>query len=157
MEGKKLITLELFGNPIPQKRPRFARLGKQVRCYDEQAKLKEGYKWQLRSQFRDDPWEIPLALDLLFYMPIPTSTSQIKKTQMANGIIGHIKKPDLDNLQKFLLDCLNGLIIRDDSQICEIRAKKLYSHKPGTVIRMIPLAADKRNLLYENCARETRS
>jgi Holliday junction resolvase RusA-like endonuclease len=39
-----------------------------------------------------------------------------------------IKKPDLDNLQKMVNDAMNGLIFRDDSQICEITAKKIYGN-----------------------------
>jgi len=151
-----MITLELFGNPIPQQRPRFARKGNFVSCYDNQDKIKEGYKWQIRSQFREDPLEMPVGLDLIFFMPIPQSLSGVKKRQMANGLIGHSKKPDLDNLQKFVLDCLNALVFQDDSQVCEIRAKKIYSNKPGTLVRVIPLADSKRDLLYENCARESR-
>lgn len=152
-----MITLELFGNPVPQARPRFARRGKFVSCYDNQSKLKEGIKWQIKSQFREEPLTVPLALDLIFFMPIPQSLSGIKKRQMANGVVAHTKKPDLDNLQKFVLDCLNGLVFKDDAQISEIRAKKIYSNKPGTTIRLIPLADAKRELLYENCARETRT
>lgn len=151
-----MITIELYGDPVPQARPRFARRGNYVSCYDNQSKLKEGYKWQIRTQFRDEPWVMPIALDLIFFMPIPKSMSGVKKRQMANGVIAHIKKPDLDNLQKFVLDCLNGLTFKDDSQICDIRAKKIYSNKPGTLIRMIPLSDEKREILYENCARENR-
>lgn len=151
-----MITLELFGDPIPQKRPRFARKGPHVTCYDPLSKEKEQLKWQIRSQFREEPLLIPLKLDLIFYMPIPQSLSGVKKKQMANGLIAHIKKPDLDNLQKFILDCLNGLAFKDDAQVCEIRAKKIYSTKPGTLIRLIPLANEGQGLLYENCARENR-
>ena len=151
-----MLTLEIFGNPIPKTRPRFSRRKNYVGCYDEQSKIKEGYKWQLQSQFRNEPWEMPLFLDMIFFMPIPQSASAIKKRQMANGILSHCKKPDLDNLQKFILDCMNGIVIKDDRQICEIHAKKLYSPKPGTLIRMIPLSEKKGDLLYENCAREGR-
>lgn len=151
-----MIKLDLFGNPVPQKRPRFARRGNFVNCYDDQLKLKEGYRWQLKSQYRNDPLEIPLALNLVFYMPIPSSFSGIKKRQMNNGVIAHSKKPDLDNLAKFVLDCLNGILFKDDSQICEIRMRKIYSNNPGTLIMAIPLADEKRELLYENCNRENR-
>ena len=99
---------------------------------------------------------MPLALDIIFFMPIPKSLSSIKKRQRENGLIAHICKPDLDNLEKFVLDCLNGLVFKDDAQICEMRAKKIYSSKPGTLIRIIPLADEKRELLYENCSRENR-
>jgi len=148
-----MISLELFGSPIPQKRPRFCRKGKFVSCYDEQSKIKEGCKWQIKSQFRDEPLKVPVSLDLIFYMPIPKSFSAIKKRQMKNGIIAHSKKPDIDNLQKFILDCLNSIVFADDSQIAEIRAKKIYSSNPGTLVRIIPLADEKRELLYENCSR----
>lgn len=148
-----MISLEIFGNPIPQKRPRFNRRGNKTFCYDEQSKLKEGYQWQLKSQFRKEALAIPVAIDLIFYLPIPKSTSKIKQRQMENGIIAPSKKPDIDNLQKFVLDCMNKLIIEDDSQIIEIRAKKIYSSKPGTLVRVFPLADEKRGLLYENCSR----
>lgn len=151
-----MITLELYGDPVAQQRPRFARKGNIVSTYDNQAKLKEGYKWQIRSQFREEPLTIPIALDLVFFMPIPKSTLGIKKRQMANGVIAHQKKPDLDNMIKFYLDCMNKVTFADDSQICEIRAKKIYSNNPGTLVRIIPLTDEKRNLLYENCARESR-
>lgn len=150
-----MISLEIYGDPIAQKRPRFARRGNHVHTYDEQQKLKEGYKWQIRSQYREEPLTSPIALDIVFFMPIPSSLSKVKKTQMSNGLIGHCCKPDLDNLIKLQLDCLNKIVFEDDAQICEIRAKKIYSYNPGTLIRVIPLANDKRDLLYENCARES--
>jgi len=150
-----MISIELFGQPVAQQRPRFARRGSGVACYDNQSKVKEGYKWQIKSQYRESPIKTPIALDIIFFMPIPASTSGIKKRQMENGIIAHTKKPDIDNLQKFVLDCLNNLAFEDDSQIVEIRAKKIYSSKPGTTIRLIPLADEKRKLLYENCARKS--
>lgn len=148
-----MITLDLFGDPVPLNRPRFTKAG---RCYDNQKKIKEGYRWQIKSQFRKDPLTVPIALDIIFFMPIPKSLSKIKKRQMQNGMIGHIKKPDLDNLQKFVCDCLNELVFEDDAQVCEMRSKKIYSCNPGTLVRIIPLADEKRNLLYENCARESR-
>jgi Holliday junction resolvase RusA-like endonuclease len=69
MGEEKMITIELFGDPVAQKRPRFARKGAHVSCYDDQSKIKEGVRWQMRSQFREEPLTIPLALDLIFFMP----------------------------------------------------------------------------------------
>lgn len=150
-----MISLELFGDPVPQKRPRFARTQNHVKVYDEQKRIKEGYRWQLKSQLPSEPIKTALSVDIIFFMPVPKSTSGIKKRQMINGVIGHTKKPDIDNLMKFVLDCLNELAFGDDSQICEIRAKKIYAEKPRTLIRLIPLADEKRELLYENCARDS--
>lgn len=149
-----MISLELFGDPVPQTRPRFSRQNNSVRTYDPLLKLKEGYKWQLASQFREEVLKGPIALDVLFYMPIPKSTSKVKQRQMENGVIAHTKKPDVDNLVKLVLDCMNKTIFEDDSQISDLRIKKIYSSKPGTLIRIFPLGDAKRNMLYENCNRE---
>ena len=49
------------------------------------------------------------------------------------------KKPDIDNLIKFVLDALQGQegYIVDDSQVVRIYAEKLYSDKPRTEIMMV--------------------
>ena len=148
-----MISVDLFGIPVPQTRPRFFKKKGYMGVYDSQQKLKHGYQWQLKSQYTEAPLTIPLAMDIIFHMPIPNSISSIKKRQMANGIISHIKKPDIDNLQKFLLDCCNKILYEDDSQIVELRAKKIYSNNPGTLVRVFPLGDEKRNVLYENCSR----
>lgn len=148
-----MISLEIFGNPVPQARPRFYRNKNHVGAFDPKSKEKEQCKWQIKSQFKESLLTMPLAVDVIFFMPIPKSSSKLKKRQMENGVLSHIKKPDIDNLQKFVLDCLNKIVFEDDSQIVEIRAKKIYSVEPRTLIRIIPLSEDKRSLLYENCSR----
>lgn len=148
-----MITIELYGDPVPLSRPRFSKRGKFVKCYDSQKDIKEKFRWQIRSQFRDSPLTIPLCIDLVFFLPIPESTSKVKRKAMLHGTLLHMAKPDIDNLIKFILDCMNELAFEDDKQVIEIRAKKIYSEKPGTLVRMIPLTSISAGLLDENCAR----
>ena len=58
---------------------------------------------------------------------------------MINGVVHHFHKPDCDNLAKFYMDCMNNLVYRDDSQICDLRVKKVYSMVPSTLIRIRPI------------------
>lgn len=141
-----MISLDLFGTPVACSRPRFNFKTKHAYEDPEQSKLKEGCKWQLKSQYRETPLGCPVNIDVTFYLPIPQSTSKPKQRQMLNGVIHHIHKPDIDNLQKFVLDCLNGIVLQDDRSVVEIRARKVYSTKPGTLIRIFPLNPEK----YEN-------
>lgn len=141
-----MISLDLYGIPVPSARPRFNSITRTAYEEPEQKKLKEGARWQLKSQYREQPMECPVSLDITFYLPVPKSTSKPKTRQMLNGVIHHISKPDIDNLQKFILDCLNGLVIEDDRRVVEIRARKLYSTKPGTLIRIIPLNSAENEL-----------
>ena len=135
-----MISLDLYGNPIPQARARHVSAGKFTRTYDPLSKEKELCRWQLKSQYRNEAITAPVAVFVTFFMPIPKSASGIKKRQMLHGKIRHIKKPDVDNLQKFVLDCMNKLVIEDDSQVVEITARKIYSDKPGTSIRVVALS-----------------
>jgi Holliday junction resolvase RusA-like endonuclease len=68
----------------------------------------------------------PVRLEALFMMPIPCSSNK-KRLDMALGNIRHVKKPDTDNLVKFVL-------WRDDSQVYSIYATKFYAETPGTTI-----------------------
>ena len=50
----------------------------------------------------------------------------------------HTKKPDIDNLNKAILDALQaGNIITDDKLIYEIHATKLYSNEAGMMLDII--------------------
>jgi Holliday junction resolvase RusA-like endonuclease len=122
-------TITIPGKPIAKKRPRFARRGKFVVTYNDQ-QTEEG-KWILtaRSQIKEAiPEGVPVTLHCQFFMPIPKSTP--KKKIMHE----HTKKPDLDNLVKFVKDCLNGELWHDDGQVSCLYAEKIYDHEPRTVI-----------------------
>lgn len=55
--------------------------------------------------------EGPVAITLKFIMKRPVSTPKTKPTPPA------IKKPDLDKLERAILDALTGILFTDDSQV----------------------------------------
>lgn len=57
------------------------------------------------------------------------SASKKKRMQMLSGEIKPTKKPDIDNITKCILDGLNGVAYRDDTQVVEVSAKKIYAEK----------------------------
>ena len=132
-----MIIIEIYGNPIPLNRPRACKRGSFIQMYDSQIKEKEIVKWQARAQFNKEPLKTPLFLDILFGMAIPKGTSRIRTNLMLQNELVPMKKPDIDNLIKFILDCLNGILFDDDSQIIEVKARKCYSDNPRTVVRAI--------------------
>jgi Holliday junction resolvase RusA-like endonuclease len=129
-----MLIIEIPGHPLALARPRFFRKGENVGVYDSQKREKEQVQWQMKAQFRNDPFDFPMVIDLTFFMPIPKTTPKGKKKQMICGILHHVKKPDIDNLQKFVLDCMNNIVFKDDSQIIELNSKKIYAENPGTLI-----------------------
>ena len=120
---EKQITI--MGKPITKKRPRFFRRGDFVGTYNEQ-ETEEG-RWMLEvKQYIDAqiPAGTPIALRCYFYFEIPKSMSKKRRAAAM-----HTSRPDLDNLVKFVKDCLNGLAWHDDSQVVSLIAKKFYDHE----------------------------
>lgn len=127
------MEITIPGKPIAKKRPRFYRKGKFVGTYNAQ-QTEEG-RWLLEAQKQVDKKIVgkPIHVEMFFVMPIPKGTSKKKH----KGMIGkpHIKKPDIDNLIKFALDCMNGLCWHDDSMVALLCATKIYGHTPQTYIQ----------------------
>lgn len=71
-------------------------------------------------------------------MAYPSSWSKKRKNNYLNEF--HLVKPDLDNLVKYYLDCMNGIVFADDKQIVELAASKEYcDHAGSTLIELEPL------------------
>lgn len=110
------------------------------RSFNPKFKEKEHAQWQIKSQYNQtDPITTPVRIDFTFHMPIPCGTSKVRRTQMLNGRLHHIKRPDTTNLQKFAEDVLKGIVIEDDAQVVEIVARKIYSEKVQTLIKVEPI------------------
>ena len=124
------LTITIPGAPIAKKRPRFARRGKFVTTYNDQQTEEGKFICIMQAQLKNHqpiPVGVPIHLEVFFGMPYPASMSQKKR----NGA-EHTKKPDIDNLLKFLKDCGNGILWHDDSQVVSVEAQKAYSDIPGT-------------------------
>ena len=48
---------------------------------------------------------------------------------MLEGNISPVKKPDIDNIAKIILDSLNKLAFKDDNQITKLCVEKIYSEE----------------------------
>lgn len=129
-----MINLEYKGNPIVWKRPGYNH--KTHAVYDQQTKEKEQIRWLTMLQYRGELLTLPLRMKIRFYMPIPKAVKGVRRIEFTNNMIHHTKRPDLDNLQKFILDCLTGIVYKDDSQICALDVEKMYGPNPCTLVEL---------------------
>ena len=49
---------------------------------------------------------------------------------------GYTKKSDIDNITKIILDALNGVAYKDDAQIVELKAKKIYGESNKIYVQL---------------------
>lgn len=115
--------------PLPKKRHRMSFINGKVRSYDPQSKEKNASRLQIVEQLRrvgiQKPLTEPLSIKAIFYMGPPASWSAVKQRE-ASWWHHYSKKPDCDNLCKYILDCLNGLLYADDCQIVQLCAMKRF-------------------------------
>lgn len=79
------------------------------------------------ERFSDDAY---LKVRIQAFYEIPKSSTKTKKAAMAAGEILPDKKPDIDNIAKAVLDALNEVAYRDDTQVVELQMRKKYSDRP---------------------------
>ena len=132
-----MVCFDIEGNPVPKGRPRFRRTKTFITTYTPKKTL--DFEDQVRKASVDamGPTELlesPVAVYLYFRLPIPQSYSKKATEACLSGSKRHVKRPDLDNLIKSVLDGMNGVIFRDDSQITSIHATKVYSNVAGVNI-----------------------
>lgn len=135
------FTFTLIGNPIPRKRPRFARRGKFVQTYNPQNKEDDILKVQIKAIMKQRPLLTkPLTVEITFCIERPKSHYRSGKNSHLlknTAPIYHLKKPDVDNYVKRILDCFNGLVWVDDSQVVKLVATKIYErYAPRTIVTL---------------------
>lgn len=120
-----IVTFIIPGTPVPKGRPKFyngiAVTPKKTREYE--ALVKDVYMSTCGQYLGNSA----LVCYINLFFQIPKSYSKSKIISIATGHLHHTKKPDVDNCVKAILDGLNGLAYKDDSQIIEIRARKHYA------------------------------
>lgn len=129
------IQILLPGTPQAKARHRSAKnkRGKSL-TYDPQWEDKITTQWKMKAQtVGSDLAELSekrlVSVQVLFELPIPASKK--KSIKQASP---HTKKPDVDNLLKYVMDCGNGILWSDDSKIYSTTAVKVYSDTPQTLI-----------------------
>ncbi len=89
-------------------------------------KIIEACKKNNFDSFKDSP----IHLGICFYMPRPKDhfiSGNIDKGKKASSPTRHTKKPDLDNLEKAVMDALTDYgMWNDDSFVCSKNSIKIY-------------------------------
>lgn len=68
--------------------------------------------------------EIPLDVEINFNFKLPNVSNKKKKMLEYTPVM---KRPDIDNLVKSVLDSMNGVVFQDDCQVITLTAGKLYA------------------------------
>lgn len=120
-------NLEINTRPIPKARPRLSKFAvytpKKTADYENLI----AYEWKRR--YKDLILKGAVKLDLLFCFK---KSKSCKKDY-------HTQRPDIDNLEKAILDGLNKTAFVDDCQVVEMKSQKVFSDVDKIVITVTEL------------------
>lgn len=124
-----LIKFTVFGEPVAQGRPRFARRGNFVTTYDpdKSREYKDTVYSVAMGYLPEKPLEGPLEITIDAFFTLPKSAKKADKALAESETLYHIKRGDVDNIAKGVMDSINGLIYKDDSHISRLIITKKYT------------------------------
>ena len=135
-ESKETIEFTIYGPPVALKRHRHLRSG---HTYDPSKKDKADFLAKSKNLAPKSPFNGPILMSIEFYIARPKSHYRTGKYKhlLKKGALYHCnKRPDIDNYAKLVLDALNGVFYKDDSQVTTLVITKVYDQNPRTVVMM---------------------
>ena len=75
-----------------------------------------------------------ISVEILCYLKVPETMSKKRKEMAYRGEIRPLRKPDLDNVMKAVLDACNGIVWVDDKEVTEAMICRYYSDRPKLVV-----------------------
>jgi len=130
------FSMFVTGEPKPQARPRFARVGNFVKTYSPKSVFFALVHNEAVLKGPALPMLGPLSLKLQFYMPRPLALQRGKGAAR----VWHESRPDLDNMEKAVMDAMTqARVWNDDGQVCEKSSAKVLApidgeQRPGVFV-----------------------
>ena len=112
-----------------------------VGAYNPQKDIEDGFISFLMTQIPKGhvPITDPIYIQIWYGLGRPKShygTGRNEGVLKASSPKYPAKKPDIDNYEKFIFDCLSGVVYRDDSQVVSCRHDKRFTENPRTEIEV---------------------
>lgn len=123
-----MYSIKINTRPFPKERPRLCQNGivytpKKTADYENLI----AYEW--KKKYKNLILKGAVKLDLVFVFK---KAKSCKKDY-------HTQRPDLDNLEKAILDGLNKVAFVDDCQVVELNSKKVFSDTDKILITVTEL------------------
>lgn len=129
------------GDPRGKQRPRLARGGatytpRETVVYEKE--VRAAYYRSLGREGYERPHDGPVAVSITAYYGIPKSATKAQREKIARDD-RPLKKPDVDNVEKIIMDALNGVAYEDDKQVTDALIRKRYApegEEPRVVVKV---------------------
>lgn len=131
-----MIRFEIPGKPVAKARPR---LGKYGNTYTPEKT--SNYESLVRYTFKKNfpghkPYLGIVEASITAIFEVPKSYSKKKTKELLGSHDNYTNKPDLDNIAKIILDSLNKVAFKDDSQVTILHLNKEYGEQAKVIVEL---------------------
>ena len=124
------------GTPRGQGRPRFSRANGAYKSSEDKAYERALCMAYWAEHAGKRPLDGPLTIRIKAIFPIPKSKPKQEQELMRRGEIKPTCRPDMDNIQKSVLDALNKVAFPDDKAVTWLIGQKVYGDVPGVYVEI---------------------
>jgi len=132
-----MYEFEVIGDIVGKQRPRVNMYTGNIYTPN---KTKDYEEWIRQSFFvkypKFDLLTNRVKIDIIAYLKVPKSTSKKASEEMISNVVSPLKKPDIDNITKVVLDAINNYVIKDDIQVSKICVEKRYANEEKLYIKI---------------------
>lgn len=131
-----MIKFVVLGKPCSKGRPRFNRQGFTYKD-EKTANYENLIKLSFQSEFPEHkPFEGIVKANIQAVFEIPKSYTKKKRMEIEKHNNLYPKKSDCDNIAKIILDSLNSIAYRDDSQVAILSVIKIYGNQAKVIVEL---------------------
>ena len=128
---------EMKEKAIGKERPRYSAKTHRMYTPTRTSSFEEKVQWAFKSKYniQSEPSTKPFKAKIIAVFKPAESLSKKKKEELLFKI-NYTKKPDADNIAKAVLDSLNGLVYKDDSQVTALLVLKDYGIENKVIVEL---------------------
>ena len=129
---------EILERAIGKERPRVNRRTGAVYTPTKTSSFEKKVQWAFKAKYNiaEKPSEKEFKVKIIAYFKPAKDLSKKKKQELIDGEFGFLYRPDSDNIAKAILDSLNGLAYKDDSQVASLSICKLYGAENKIIVEL---------------------
>lgn len=131
-------SFEIKERAIGKERPRYSSKTKRMYTPTKTSSFEEKVKWAFKSKYniKTELSTREFKVKITAYFKPAESLSKKKKQELVDGEFGFLHRPDVDNIAKSILDALNGLVYKDDSQVANLLIFKCYGEENKILVEL---------------------
>lgn len=128
---------EIYERAIGKERPRYSSRTRRMYTPEATRSFEEKVKWSFTSKYNISMKlsEKPFKAKITAIFKPADSLSKKKKEELIRKV-DYTHKPDVDNIAKIILDSLNGLAYKDDSQVTALLVFKDYGEENKIIVEL---------------------